>query len=261
MNTFITLATRLISLAAFLPARTILALIQATVLINLGSPITLAASFIKIGVITDHTGSAVENSTPQLIPADLDPLVEIIKNIGGSIGVFPVRAKAQGGLIRLTIDPPTVKPVMPNLKNVSVFSRRELLKTYRAALDQWTAGESLRLKNAEDAIKTFQAQIKGVLVTMRNEPRSDVHGALLRLDRYLLEPVPGHKVEALALIGSDLIDTAGKNRYVLGSTPRVAWVNRATNLPQIFRSYELFENVQPAVSWLASQTGGREGDY
>ena len=79
----------------------------------------------------------------------------------------------------------------------------------------------------------------------------------MRLDRYFMEALPFRSESLnLALIVSDCLDNTGKQRYTLASTPRVAWVNRTTELPPIFPNPKLFENIEPAVTWLVSQPDG-----
>jgi len=225
------------------------------VTVSMGCRLLASEPYIKIGILGDETGSAVSNSTPALLPADITPFVDLIRARGGQIAVCVVTARAQGGMVRLTVEPPSAKPQAPNL-NVNVFEQREQLKSYQIALGDWKAREAKRTQDADNAIRTFEAQLQTVLVGTRTERRSDVWGALLRMDRFLMEelPLPGYTTEPFALIASDLQNTAGGQRYAMASQPKVAWVNRIVRTgPIIFSAPHLFENIDPAVRWIVNQ--------
>jgi hypothetical protein len=219
--------------------------------------------YIRFAVIVDHSRSATQKSVPPVQAEDIKRLTDTIMGPGGDIGIVAVRRSAEGGLLRFHINPPTSDEPSPpdetKLKKHSIFERRRLWVTYNREVQNWKQEEARRRAEAAAALKQFEAQLPSILQASRTEKRSDVYGALLRLDRFLNEPIaePGYPVCRALLICSDLIDTKSGQVYTLTSAPITAWLFREETPQGRIRGVApvMFESTRPAIEWLIRQCG------
>lgn len=209
----------------------------------------------RFGVLTDHTLSATRASTPPIQPADLKPMIQFCATNGGEMAIFPVRAQAEGGLLRMLVPPSAPEPAAPDVSAASVFEKKKALQQYRIKVHEWGSREMARRNAALADAERFEAQLPYFLLAARTEKRSDVMGALIRMDRFLLEPAPASNqvVKPMILICSDLIDTRSAQTYAIASDPTAAWVYRekARRIPGL--NPTMFEAVTPAITWLLSK--------
>jgi hypothetical protein len=220
--------------------------------------------YTRFAVIVDHTISAEQKSVPSVQAEDIKPLTETIMRSGGDIGIIAVRASAKGGLLRFHINPPTSDaPAPPDetaLKKVSIFERRRRWVLYNQKLQNWKKEEAQRRAETAAGLKQFEAELSSMLQAPRTERRSDVFGALMRLDRFLNEPAPepGYPVCRALLICSDLVDTKSGQVYTLTSAPITAWLFREITPQGRIKGVApvMFESTQPAIEWLSRQCGG-----
>jgi hypothetical protein len=212
--------------------------------------------FIRLGALTDHSGSA--QAVPPIQPAHLNPIIDLCVTHGCEIGIFAVESKAEDSLLRLHIDAPATQLVRPDVSNLSVFEQRKVAIRYNAELQRWLQDEARRKAGAVAQANIFKLQLPAFLLAPRIQTHSDVANALIRLDRYMLEPPadPNFVVMPMLLIGSDLIDTRSGQIYPLASRPVTAWVSReavqARRLPGL--APVMFEAVPPAVGWLVNKS-------
>jgi hypothetical protein len=215
---------------------------------------------LRIAIITDLTLSAMQNSTPPVQAADVRRLVEVITEQGGEIGIFPVKAQAEGGLLRFHVDPPASRPLRPDeksLKHLSVFEQRDQWSHYREELKKWSEEEEQRRAQASMATQKFEAQLPSILLAKQTGKKSDVYSSLLRVDRFLGEKTaePNLTMRRILLICSDLVDTKSGQVYALTSNPTTAWVFREATPPGRLPGVTpvMFESVEPAIAWMIQQ--------
>jgi hypothetical protein len=218
------------------------------------APVTTAGS-VRIAVLSDLTGSATANGTPMVTPTSLDPLIACVIEQGGVLAVTTVRDRAEGGLLRLSLDAPQTAPVRPSLDRVPLFQQAPILQKYLRDLDVWKDADARRTQVVQAKLRDFRGQLSATLLGVRRDTRSDVVGAIRRIDRFLMEPANAGR--HLLLAASDLQHTAeGPARYTMAAQAVTAWVYRSdVAVKQIVLppSTTMFEGLDAALEFLHQQ--------
>jgi hypothetical protein len=215
-------------------------------------------AMLRVAIIADLSKSASDSNTPTLQIADLSPLLSAVAEHGGEIGIVAVFEKLIGGMVRMKIDPRSSMPDVldaesPELVKLPVFERRNVLLRNRRDIDAWKAEENARRLRADAAIRNFQAEAASFLNSTRTDNKSDVYSALLRADRFLMEPSETRIVKIL-IAASDLVETRNVGEtYRLASAPLTAWIPGNGKLGRLpGTSPVMFEAIAPAVNWAVS---------
>jgi hypothetical protein len=206
---------------------------------------------VRIGVLFDLSASAPANRTPIPTLEQMQSLFKVLKECGGELALFPVRAIADGGLLRVRIEPPVPAPPTPPeaaMAGKTVFEKRKIWEAYSLERAQWNAKEEQRQAQADADVQKFEAAIRPLLTAPRTETRSDVFHSFQLLDRFFSEPGI-EQSRSLMLCLTDAIDTQSKQVYQFRSQPvTVVAARHEISLPGLKPKH--FEGLEAALRWI-----------
>lgn len=216
---------------------------------------------VKICVMQDKSGSTKWNRVPQIAPADIDSLLEIVLRRGGEIGFGLINDDSNRPLVRVRVEEPPVEPALPEPsaeRNVflaaQAAARRK--KEYERKLEQYEEDVQRWHEDTNKAVKRFEAELQPLLELKPQARRTDISGALLRAKLFLGEPNCGWSTPPAlyAILLSDGADTVGKAIQPLQSPARLILVNSSGKLG-VLKSLSpvCFENPSAAIRWIGEE--------
>jgi hypothetical protein len=220
----------------------------------------LYAAPVRIVVVQDKTGSANWTRTPQLSVADLDLLIELLRNASGELALGLIRDSSNRGLVRLRIDLPPAQPAKP-VPSGRPFNDMRAAKAYRTVFAVYQDDLEKWRTKTEANIAAFKSAAQILLDQKANASATDVWGAVVRADRLLCEPPsPGTPVPDLwLLVASDLYYNTGSARpQELRSGARLIVVNAGQTASLAPLKPTRFEAIAPAFRYLIdTENGGK----
>ena len=212
---------------------------------------------IVVGVLPDETGSTTWTRTPQVTPADIEPLYGLVLCRGGEVALGLIRDASNRGLLRLRVEPPPVVTSAPQ-KTGRPFEDARRMGRYRK---QRAADESRLQEWREQAasdVESFRERAAILLNHAADAPRTDVCGAIQRADTALAEPIavwPQAPHRWLVVV-SDGQDNAHRCPpvTVLKSGAELLAVNGNGDVGSIAAlNPQVFESVRAAVTYICKQ--------
>lgn len=211
---------------------------------------------VKIAEMIDKTGSSNRTRTPTPRAEDFEPLINLLKRCGGELAVGLISDESNRGLLRVAVDSPPPKPQVPEatgnpFRDAKVRGQsQKSIQEYETRLSSW---QEVVDKNLKD----FRDQLRDLLSTPANAPRTDIWGAVHRLDLFLAEPESCGGAKKYAILLSDGIDNQKKQRHA--PRGRATWlvVNgtpAAAALSELAPTY--FESVEAAHRFIITENGG-----
>ena len=214
---------------------------------------------VRIVFEQDKSGSASATLTAQLSENDFIVPIDVLRCVGGELGVGVVDNSSKKSFVRLRIEPPPSSPSPSDASNVFVranedASYQQRLNDYNKDLEKWTAETDKR-------VKTFLAQVAEVLKQSPTAKRTSVWNAIARADLMLNEsdatwPHPTHRY---AVLNSDCQETAHTKPVEVKSGAQWIVVNGAgsVGVAEAMKP-ERFENPAAAFEFIkAKELGGK----
>ena len=185
---------------------------------------------LRLVIMQDKTGSGSVNRTPQLVWADLQPVLEYIARCGGELAIGTIRAQSNLSLIRVFVpEPPQAVPA-PKYRGTP-FDIARLRRQHDSALARFSAEAKARDARVDSATASVRPAIEALLRAPNNSKRTDVWGSISRCGYFLNEPGEWHQSPRLvALQISDAIDNMGAPSVPLPEGAKLFLVNGAPSL-------------------------------
>lgn len=142
---------------------------------------------VLVSVLVDFSASisfyGVEIPTVQ----SLLPLIQLIDERGGELGVGAIQENPSTPLLRLRIPPPE-KGLEPPDESVNVFTRKRRLRAYRKALPEHQERERQRRAENKTLIDAYLPQLKAFLSKPASAQITELWGNVDRSSLFLMEP-------------------------------------------------------------------------
>jgi hypothetical protein len=221
------------------------------------------AAPLKVGVMSDKTASAGHTRTPQLAPDDLNPLIELVCQRGGELGVGLVTDYSNNSLVRLRVETPPAPPREPTKeeREGNAFDVAHLMDSYKAERAKYEEVKKQRDEEVGRRVEEFRAAVSELLARKPDARRSDVWGALRRAELFLSESDVGwaQPTHRYLLLVSDAQDNAGQPRLTLKSGAQLLIVNGSASLGSIASlNPQPFESPAAAFHHIVAAEGGQQ---
>jgi hypothetical protein len=142
---------------------------------------------VRIACVQDKSGSAVSTRTPQLRRDDLLPIIALLRERGGEVGVGIIHGSLRMRMARIRVDPPPSPPPTLPTGSANPLDEAEQESTrhadqidYEKRLMDWETELNTRLE-------VFYAELAGLLKVPGDSRSSPVWSAIARADLFLAE--------------------------------------------------------------------------
>ena len=152
--------------------------------VQLASPRTTPPPM--IAVLVDFSASIAYYGVNVPTVADLRPLIDVVDQYGGELGVGAIQENPSTPLLRLRIPPPE-KGLEPPGKEIDVFTRAKLMRVYRNDLPEHKAREEKRRERNQAIIEDFITRLEKFLDRKPTARSTDLWGNVRRAQTFLLE--------------------------------------------------------------------------
>ena len=115
------------------------------------------------------------------------PLIQLIDERGGELGVGAIQENPSTPLLRLRIPPPE-KGLEPPDESVNVFTRKKRLRAYRKALPEHQERERQRRARNKTLIEAYLPRLEAFLSKSASAQTTDLWGNVNRANLMLMEP-------------------------------------------------------------------------
>jgi hypothetical protein len=218
---------------------------------------------LKVGVMSDKTGSAGHTRTPQLATDDLNPLIELVCQRGGELGVGLVTDYSNNSLVRLRVEAPPAPPREPTKeeREGNAFDVARLMESYRTERAAYQKAMQGRDEGIGRRVEEFRAAVSELLARKPDARRSDVWGALRRAELFLSESDVGwsQPMHRYLLLVSDAQDNAGQPPLTIKSGAQLLIVNGSASRGSIASlNPQPFESSSAAFRYIVAAEGGQQ---
>ena len=142
---------------------------------------------VLVSVLVDFSASiqfyGVEIPTVQA----LLPLIQLIDERGGELGVGAIQENPSTPLLRLRLPPPE-KGLEPPDESVNVFTRKRRLRAYRKALPEYQERERQRRADNKILIDAYLPRLEAFLSKPASAQITNLWGNVNRASLFLMEP-------------------------------------------------------------------------
>ncbi|WP_295618129.1 hypothetical protein [Chamaesiphon sp. GL140_3_metabinner_50] len=228
------------------------------------------SSPVRIYVAIDRTFSVGASKIPSLKLDNLQPLLELVKKVGGEVRVAEVCTSSDLRLNSFYMPEPPLAPQppapMPKPGTVNPLELPKLqkqselqAKAYQQQLSTYDRVMALRQQEAQRNSKEFTTKISKVLEQPPSCKASDVVGMVERGDLYLAEAGNWRQLPRnIALLITDGLETARNNpkQVKFTSNPQVLLVSsggQAGILQPLLGSNKPYESIEGAVRFITGK--------
>ena len=202
------------------------------------------------------SGSERETRTPQLTLDDMEPLVELLGQVGGELAVGTIDNRSNQSLVRLRIDIGPEEPVAPSPADNSL-ERWQQQNAFRKQKAEFEHQQQAWQDAMQERITAFQTAVEPILSAPSNAQHSPVWDAVRRADLFLSEPqVSESEPHRYVVLITDGIDDVGAQPVPVHSGTRILMVNGAGQLGSLaVLRPQRYESIGAAVDQLVSLKG------
>ena len=232
-------------------------------------PSAILSSPVRIYVAIDRTFSVSASKIPNLKLNNLQPLIELVKKVGGEIRVAEV-CTSSARLNSFYLPEPPLAPQtptpMPKSGTVNPLELPKLqkqydlqAKVYQQQLSAYRQAMASRQQEAQQNSAEFTTKISKVLAQPANCQASDVVGTNERGDLYLSEAGNWRQPPRnIALLITDGLETAQNNpkQVKFASNPQVLLVSsggKAGILQPLLGGNKPYESIEGAVRFITGK--------
>jgi hypothetical protein len=219
--------------------------------VNLSAPAVSARSKVRVAVIQDKSLSTEETRTPQLRVEDLEPVVELLGQVGGELGVGVIHDRSNATFVRLRIEAPPQEP-MAKAAVENPLERRNQRSAYRKVKADFDNQQQAWQEEMQTRIGQFQSAAEPILAMEADAKRSPVWDAVKRTDLFLSESDSfGAASHRYAVLITDGIDDVGARPVPVHAGTRVLLVNGAgqTGALGVLKP-QCFESIEAAIRYV-----------
>jgi len=210
---------------------------------------------VRVAVLVDKTASTSWTRVPVVSAEDFEQFLALLTRRGGELAVGLIRDRSNRGLLRLRILPPPAAPQPPN-PHQNPFLLAEALAAYETRSREHRDHVALWRREVERRLAVFRAQLGELLETKADATRSDIWGALHRVELFLNEPhnsASGTPHNWILLV-SDGEDNVRRPRVVLRSGARLLVINSSATIGVLQDLEPLgFESFPAAAAFLLQE--------
>lgn len=208
--------------------------------------------FYKIAALADRSGSVETTRTPPMTMAQLDNLIDFVREKSGEIALGFVDEDSNQPFLRLRIEPRPIAPVVPDAKN-NPFEQEKLLNQYKARVRDYQALEAKWRTETNRRVAEFRPAAEKMVNCLSDKKcrsgSTDVTEAVKRADLFLSED---EKIPptCVMLLVTDGLETAKPKAAppTIRSQPHILVVNGSASLGILERYRPLaFEGIDAAV--------------
>ena len=228
------------------------------------------SSPVRIYVAIDRTASVGASKIPTLKLDNLQPLLELVKKVGGEVRVAEICTSSDLRLNSFYMPEPPLAPQSPApmpkpgtvnpLELPKLQKQSELeAKAYQQQLSAYDRVMALRQQQAQRNSAEFTTKISKVLEQPPNCKASDLVGMVERGDLYLSEAGNWRQMPRnIALLITDGLETVRNNpkKVEFASKPQVLLVSsggRAGILQPLLGSNKPYESIEGAVRFITGK--------
>lgn len=218
-------------------------------------------------VLVDFTASISRFGVRIPTVDDIMPLLKMIDERGGEIGVGSITEDSSSPLLRLRLRPPAPGLRKPDL-DTDVFTRRKRLKRYREQLPEYEAKEKERRVDNKKKIEAFVKRLQVFLETRPDRNATDLFGQMRRAETFLMEDPAYWTAHAQEPPSRHLVIVSDGRHTVESSTyhkledtisvAAVSGVGGLGDLTKIGRRVRWFESAASAVDFTITNAGRGE---
>lgn len=213
-------------------------------------PSRAAPPNVCVAVFQDKSGSATENGVPQLSPDDLSPLLELLAERGGELGIGLVTDRSNRQLLRLDLEAEPARPAPPDTGG-NPFRVANAAAAYRTTARRHDAAQAAHRTERQARAARYLREVGTLLGRTADAGRTDLFGAIARGEVFLGEPGCGVRYLVLISDGKDNV-----RRSPVGAPPAVAnLVLVGAAMPSLLDGYRpsRFEGIGAAFRWIVSR--------
>jgi len=211
-----------------------------------------------VGVAFDQSGSMSWSGTAATTAEDLRPLLEIVVNCGGELGVTFVRSNSAKPIERFRADEPSLMPVAPTQNaDEEDYEFSDRIDEYNQNLADHNG---LIRENRTELEPQIDEYLKTLAPLLAQKPKggTDFWTSINRLHVFLGESDASWsaKPQRYLVVVSDADNTVGKTKNAFKADAIVFWVNATApdkNLKDF--PYQRFESFQAAVTEILAREG------
>jgi hypothetical protein len=207
---------------------------------------------VRVAIIQDKTLSTGETRTPQLKLEDMDPLVELLGQTGGELGVGVIHDRSNLTFARLRIDAAAEEPVAA-VPADNPLERRNQRAAYRKQKETFDKEQQSWQDEMQARIGEFQKLMEPIVAMAADAKHSPVWDAVNRADLFLAESDSGGNAEThrYAVLITDGIDDVGARPVPVHSGTRILIVNGAAQLGSLaVLKPQRFESIEAAIRYV-----------
>ncbi len=233
-------------------------------------PPAVPSSPVRIYLAIDRTASVSTSKIPNLKLDNLQPLLELVKKVGGEVRVAEVCTSSDLRLNSFYLPEPPLAPQppapMPKAGTVNPLELPKLqkqseiqAKAYQQQLSAYDRIMALRQQEAQRNSAEFTTKISKVLEQPPNCKASDLVGMVERGDLYLAEAGNWRQPPRnIALLITDGLETAQNNpkQVKFASNPQVLLVSSGGQtgiLQPLLGSNKPYESIEGAVRFITGK--------
>lgn len=218
---------------------------------------------VKICVFLDKSGSANQTRVEQIRREELASLVALLRQTGGALAFGLIRDNSNLPLLRLSIDPPPIAPLLTK-KGENVFQGALDRAEHQKEMARFSIKHRRWEEETDRRVHAFTEKIGPILEQRAYARRTDIWGAVQRADLFLGEDyaVWGGQTKRFIIFISDGQDNVKMPAVTeMKSGPRMIVVNASGSVGSLepFNPVR-FESNEAAFNYIiASNQGGSNG--
>lgn len=212
----------------------------------------------RIAIIVDQSKSMRAARAAAATPEDVRACAELVTDTGGDVAFTLIKTSSEDPLVRVHIDSAPIAPVKPNTDD-DVLANAEEATRFRRESGAFDGAQRAWRENVAREIDTFVEAAGAKLDMPFSACRSDVLGAIQRVDLFFSEPTPTGvpAPRCVLLMFSDCLeDVHPTGRVVLHGQPLIIVVN-GVGAVGVFAATKFaplrFENKLAAISYLKKE--------
>ena len=212
---------------------------------------------LKFAVAVDKTGSTFSHGVPQCRVADFEPVLKLLQQQGGEFALAVICSTSISPLVRVYIPVPPIAPTVNPKGETNAFRQAMAHDDYEKKLSAYQPRFALWQAQASETIDSVRPTLDSLLSLPVVARKSDVKGAVSRINAYLSEPDDARTrgVRKLALFVTDGEDTGSDSAALMFSNEAEVLVVPGGTAGILASLHPMkFENVGAAVRYVVRKS-------
>jgi len=185
---------------------------------------------------------------------DVDLFFEVLRKCGGELGVGLITDDSNRSLLRVRIDAPPVKPAVPANES-NPFAAAIKAGDYDKLKQNYDSQSAIWKEAMDKRFIPFRQDLKALVTAASNAPKTDLWGAVGRIELFLGEDESSWKTttKRFGILVSDCDDNVHRKPVALKSETIWLVVN-GTPVPQLPSLAPVrFESIGSAIRYISAK--------